>query len=98
MRGLPVEPDGSVGDKTLRWSENVSTAKSEDFAGAADITLRAAHLDASAPTVLVQGGVPSFNRDIGNFMLVGLELPEPGCWEVTASYREAELAFVIRVR
>jgi hypothetical protein len=96
-RGLPVEPDGSVGDKTLWWSETFSTAASEDFTGTADITVEAAHLDGSAPKVVVEGGVPSFNRDIGNFMLVGLELPEPGCWEVTASYQGAKLAFVIRV-
>jgi hypothetical protein len=41
--------------------------------------------------------VPSFNRDIKNFMLVGLVLPKPGCWEVTASYRGAELVYVLQV-
>ena len=94
---LPVESDGSVGDKSLWWSENFSTAESEDFSGKADITVTAVHLDGSASTVVVEGGVPSFNRDVGNFLLVGLVLPEPGCWEVTATYQGAELTYVIRV-
>jgi hypothetical protein len=40
---------------------------------------------------------PSFNRDIKNFILVGLGLPEPGCWEVTAEYKGAELSYVLFV-
>ena len=96
-RDLPVGEDGSVGDKTLWFSENFSTTEGEDFSGDADITVTAVHLDGSAPTVVEEGGVPSFNRDIKNFMLVGLGLPEPGCWEVTATYRGAELTYVLRV-
>ena len=95
--GLPVEPDGSVGDKTFWWSENLSTEEGEDFSGSADITVTAVHLDGSAPTVVEKGGVPSFNREIKNFMLVGLELPEPGCWEVTARYKGTELSYVLLV-
>jgi hypothetical protein len=97
VSGGRAEPDGSVSDKTLWWSENFSTAEGEDFTGKSDITVTAAHLDGSAPTVVVEGGVPSFSRGIGNFMLVGLELPESGCWEITASYQGAELTFVLRV-
>jgi hypothetical protein len=86
-----------VGDKTLWFSESFSTAEGEDFSGDADITVTAVRLDGSAPTVVEEGGVPSFNREIKNFMLVGLELPEPGCWEVTARYKRAELAYVLQV-
>ncbi|HXF73015.1 MAG TPA: hypothetical protein VNO79_10455 [Actinomycetota bacterium] len=96
-RGLPVGEDGSVGDKTLWWSEDFSTAEGEDFSGDADIAVTAERLDGSAPPVVVEGGVPSFNPGIGNFMLVGLMLPEPGCWAVTASYHGAELAYVLQV-
>lgn len=87
----------AVGDKTLWFSENFSTAEGEDFSGDADITLTAVDLDASAPTVVQAGGVPSFNPHIKNFMLVGLGLPEPGCWEVTARYKGAELAYVLLI-
>jgi hypothetical protein len=47
--------------------------------------------------VVEEGGVPSFNRYVKNFMLVGLGLPEPGCWEVTATYTGAELTYVLWV-
>lgn len=94
---IPVAKDGHVGDKTLWFSENFSTAEGEDFSGNADITVTAVHLDGSAPTVAEEGGVPSFNREIKNFMLVGLVLPEPGCWEVTARYQGAELTYVLEV-
>jgi hypothetical protein len=96
-KGLPVHPDGSVGNKTAWFSEIFSTAQGEDFSGDADITLTAVHLDGNARTVVVEGGVPSFHRDFKNFMLVPLVLPRPGCWEVTASYEGAELAYVIQV-
>lgn len=97
-RGLEVgEGPHAIGDKTLWFSESFSTAKGEDFSGDADITVIAVQLDGSAPAVVEEGGVPSFDRDIGNFMLVGLGLPEPGCWEVTARYRAAELTYVALV-
>jgi hypothetical protein len=96
-RDLPVGKDGSVGDKTLWFSERFSTAENEDFTGNGDLTVTAERLDGPARTVVSEGGVPSFNRDIKNFMLVGLVLPKPGCWEVTASYRGAELAYVLQV-
>jgi hypothetical protein len=96
-RDLPVGKDGSVGDKTLWFSERFSTAVNEDFTGNADITITAERLDGPARTVVAEGGVPSFNRGIKNFMLVGLVLPKSGCWEVTASYRGAELAYVLQV-
>lgn len=96
-RDLPVAEDGHVGDKTLWFSENFSTAEGEDFSGDAEIIITAVHLDGSGPEIVEEGGVPSFNRDIKNFVLVGLELPEPGCWEVTARYRGAELSYVLLV-
>jgi hypothetical protein len=98
-RDLPVgKGPHAVGDKTLWFSENFSTAEGEDFSGEAEITLRAVDLDGSASEVVQQGGVPSFNRDIKNFMLVGLGLPEPGCWEVTATYKDAELSYTFLVK
>lgn len=97
-RDLPVgKGPHAVGNKTLWFSENFSTAGGEDFSGDADITLAAVDLDGSAPTVVQEGGVPSFNRDIKNFILVGLGLPEPGCWEVTARYKGAELTYVLLI-
>jgi hypothetical protein len=98
-RGLPIgEGPHAIGNKTLWFSENFSTAKGEDFSGDAEITVTAVDLDGSAPKVVETGpGVPSFNRDIKNFILVGLGLPEVGCWKVTARYKSAELTYVLLV-
>jgi hypothetical protein len=98
LGSLPVG-DGMVGDKTLWFSETFSTAADEDFSGDPSITLTATRLDAPAPVVRYGHGVPSFNADIKNFLLVGLHLPaEPGCWRITATYHGAELSYVLEVR
>ncbi len=94
---LPVAEDGHVGNKTLWFSENFTLSAVEDFSGDADVAITAVRLDGPAPPVAERGGVPSFNREIRNFMLVGLELPQPGCWEVTARYQGAELSYVLYV-
>jgi hypothetical protein len=51
----------------------------------------------SVRPVIEKSGVPSFNTEIKNFLLVGLELPRLGCWQVTANYKGAELTYVFRV-
>ena len=33
----------------------------------------------------------------GSAMLVGIEIPTKGCWELTASYRATSLSYVVRV-
>ncbi len=96
-RGLPVAEDGSVGNKTLWWSENFSTAKGEDFSGNDDITVTAVRLDGSAPKVVETPGGAYFNDFLGNFMLVGLVVPEAGCWQITANYQGAELTYMMQV-
>lgn len=96
-RDIPVGKDGSIGDKMLWFSTKFSTASNEDFSGNAEITITAERLDAFGPKVVQEGAVPSFNRDIKNFMLTGVGL-QPGCWEVTATYQGAELAYTLMVK
>jgi hypothetical protein len=96
-RGLPVGPDGDVGEKTFWWSENYSPADPGEF------TVTAEHLNGSAPTI--KGAKPG-GSGFNPFMLapthesvtvVGVELPEPGCWELTAVYKGATLSYVVWV-
>lgn len=94
-RDLPVGADGALTQKTLWWSEHLSSESS------AEITLSAEHLDGSAPTVEVSGpggassspSSPSF----GSFMVVGFELPQPGCWKITTEYQGATLSYIVWV-
>ncbi len=97
-RDLPIGKDGSVGDKTLWFSESFPTAAEGDFTGRDRVTLIAVRLDGPAPTVVEHSqGMPGFRPDIKSFKLMGLVLPEVGCWKVTATYRGAQLAYVLRV-
>lgn len=42
-------------------------------------------------------GTNAGGSDIGSAMLVGVDVPTTGCWELTASYRSTELAIVVWV-
>ena len=54
-------------------------------------------LDAPAPAVTSSPATNGFEPSMGAFMLVGLELPSGGCWELTGHYRDQRLRFVVRV-
>jgi hypothetical protein len=83
------------GEKTFWWSENFPGGAME---GSPNITVTAGHLDGSAPVVKSGGpGTNGFHPDMGDFMLVGVELPAPGCWELTAEYKGASLSYVMWV-
>ncbi len=91
---LPVGDDGSLTQKTFWWAEGYVFDEEPEPA----ITVTAEHLDGSAPTVQAGGpGTNGTHPDLGSFMLVGLEIPEEGCWRVTAEYREATLSYVVWV-
>lgn len=35
--------------------------------------------------------------DFGEAMLVGLEIPSAGCWQITATYDDAVLSYVVLI-
>ncbi len=99
-----VNPQGEInskrwlhGDRTFWWSESYSPADPGEFAVTAE------HLNGSAPTVEVsKPGGSGFNPFMlapthESVTMVGVELPEPGCWELTAVYKGATLSYVVWV-
>ena len=80
------------GEKTFWWSENFSISDEPN----PEIQLTARRLDGKTAYDATQT-THGMRDDIGNFMLVGVTLPEPGCWELSASYRGASLSYVIWV-
>jgi hypothetical protein len=83
------------GDRTFWWSENYSPGDT------AEITVSAEHLSGSAPTVMESAQT---GRGFDPFMLepthesvtvVGVVLPEPGCWELTADYKGIAIGYVV---
>ena len=54
-------------------------------------------LDAPAPTVTSSDATNGFEESMGAFMLLGLELPAGGCWELTGHYHGRSLRLVVWV-
>lgn len=92
--GLPVD-DGAFGQKWIWWSE----APSGTAEPIPPIAVTGRQLDGSASLeVKAEGpGNNGFREDIGSFMMVGIEIPGAGCWELTARYGDAELSYVVMV-
>lgn len=91
-RDLPDEDgDGRFTQKTFWWSDGYSPRKS-----LAPMTVTGRRLDQAGTFVAAGPGGGGSREDIGQFILVGIEIPA-GCWELTATYRSAELSFVVLV-
>jgi hypothetical protein len=55
-------------------------------------------LDSQAPPLDVDGpNAVGVSGSPGNYMMVGLTFPTPGCWEITGRYENDELTFVVWV-
>jgi hypothetical protein len=57
----------------------------------------AERIDVKAPPGESSGATNASSGDIGTAMLVGVNLPTPGCWKITGRYKEDELSFVVWV-
>jgi len=91
---LPTNGISGQGEKTLwfreEWSHYSHWIPDES---ALKLTITARRLDADTPPPEISAG-PTFNRDWKAFMLGGINLPTPGCWEITGRYEDAKVQFV----
>ena len=92
-RALPHDATG-FSQKTFWWSKEFDLTKEEQ----PKISVVGRRLDVVGPTF--SAGNPGTNGfkafdNIGEFMLVGVSVPTPGCWEITATYRAAALSIVV---
>jgi hypothetical protein len=88
---LPTDPDGRLSQKTFWWSSDwVPEADPEP-----DITVVGTRLD-QPWTFRVDSGTNA-SADFGTAMLVGVTVPSPGCWRLTATYLDASLSIVVLV-
>lgn len=88
--GLPRDKVG-YSQKTFWWS----TAWDPGREPVPAISVTGRQLDGPA-TLIADAGTNAF-ADFGAAMLVGIVLPAPGCWELTARYRGAALSYVVWV-
>jgi hypothetical protein len=85
--------NGVLFDKSFWWRQGYDWRT--ETTPALRVTGR--RLDAPAPAVTSSGATNGYEQFMGAFMLVGLELPAGGCWEITGHYAGRSLRFVVWV-
>jgi hypothetical protein len=89
---LPHDEHGYT-QKVLWWNENYFWRNEPQ----PDLMVTGKRLDAPAPPLVASNATNGFHGTLQSFMLVGVEIPTPGCWEITAEYKGDELSFVVWV-
>ena len=81
-------------DKSFWWRQGFDGSVEQQPA----LTLAGRRLDGQAPPFVAPAPATNgFRTDLGAFMLTMVDLPTPGCWEITGRYPGAELRFVVWV-
>jgi hypothetical protein len=83
----------AFGEKFWWWSAEFDAS----LEPAPDLTLTAQRLDGDAPFFQISDATHGFHKSFYMAMLIGVELPSPGCWEITGQYHGHELTFVLWV-
>ena len=59
--------------------------------------MTARQLDGDAPDFRNEGATNGFHESFNWAMLTGVDLPAPGCWEITGEFRSHSLTLVVWV-
>jgi hypothetical protein len=86
---LPHNPDGLT-QKTFWWSVNWPSRAELEPA----ITVAGTRLDGPGMFIYEPPGTNA-GADFGTAMLMGVDFPTPGCWQLTGRYRDAVLSYVV---
>ncbi len=89
---LPHNADGYT-QKIFWWSERFSLKDELE----PDLVVFGERLDKDASPLKVSKATNASASDIGSAMLVGVDFPTSGCWEITGQYKKTGLTFVIWV-
>jgi hypothetical protein len=90
--GLPHNADGYT-QKVFWWRAGYSWTEDPT----PQLTVTGRRLDAPAPPLNASRATNAFAEDIQSAMLVGVDFPTLGCWEITGRVVDQELSFVIWV-
>lgn len=91
---LPVAPDGTLTQKTFWWSEDIVSVTDP----VPDISFTAERLDELGSPVLARGVTSGGNPEQGVFVIAGFQIPEVGCWRITAEYGDSTVSYVAWVQ
>jgi hypothetical protein len=89
--GLP-HSDAPYTQKVFWWRQGYNAVVEQK----PHLTVTGRRLDAAAAP-LVASSATNASADFGDAMLVGVDLPTLGCWEITGHYNGHELSFVVWV-
>ena len=84
-----------VGIKMFWWSSNWAGMREEQEPA---ITVVATRLDAPGAVTTDHATNAAADSLGGEAMLVGIEFPSPGCWQLTAEYRGAVLSYIVWIK
>lgn len=87
---LPHNPEGYT-QKVFWWRKGYSWQDEPE----PHLSVTGQRLDAPASPLSVSKATNAFAEDIGSAMLVGVDFPTLGCWEISGHYADAELSFVV---
>jgi hypothetical protein len=92
-RGLPENPDGFT-QKTVWWSVDWRPDEEPE----PEIYVNGVRLDVPGSFERVFGpGTNATAPDIATAMMVGIDVPQLGCWRIMATYRDATLSYDVLV-
>ncbi len=90
---LPHNSEG-YSQKVFWWRDGYSVTEEPEPA----LIVTGRRLDADAPTLQSSKATNAYGGDLGSAsMLVGVDFPTLGCWEITGQYADASLTFVVWV-
>jgi hypothetical protein len=91
-----VWPPSAIGSgqKTFWWSVDWSGMRDDSKP---QLSVVGTQLDGQG-TFTAGPATNAGRADFGEAMLVGMEIPTAGCWQITASYGEATISYVVLVR
>jgi hypothetical protein len=73
-------------------------ALGEPFPASENLVVRGRRLDRDAPPADISRTTNAHSPSLGGWtMLVAVEFPSPGCWEITGEYLGQKLSFVVSV-
>jgi hypothetical protein len=89
-----LENRGVYSTKLVYWRQGFDWRTEVD----PDLRVIAKRLDRKAPLVLAAPAHAVFVTRTRPAMMVGIDIPSAGCWELTAEYHEHKLSFVVSVQ
>ena len=87
--GLPYQ-NGAYTQKVFWWSQR--------YDWQSPLMVSGSRIDGSAPRLRASTATNAFADDIGSSILVGVDIPSTGCWEITGQLKGRYLSFVVWVR